>query len=56
MMTDDKKETRFGKPMIDETVLDLLPSDVPPTIAAATTTTAYDMKVETISEDDVCGF
>ena len=30
--------------------------NIPPTTAAAATTAAYDMEVETISEDDVLGF
>ena len=56
LIADEKQETRYGKPMLDDTIADLLPSDIPPSTAAAATTTAYDMKINTFTtkETEAC--
>ena len=38
--------------MLDDTVADLLPSDIPPSTAAIATTTAYDMKIGTLTTEE----
>ena len=56
MIANDKKETQYGKPMLDGTIIDLIPTDIPLSTAAAATTEAYDMEVETLSPKNVEGF
>ena len=43
LIADDTDEKRYGQPMIDGKIVNIIPIDAPPSTAAAATTVAYDI-------------
>ena len=56
LIVDDKDKKRYGAPVLDGTIADLIPTDLTPSMAAAATPVANDMEVEYLSPQDVKGF
>ena len=55
LIADDKDKKRYGAPMLDTTIKHLIPTDNPPSTAAAASATAYDMEVATLTPQEAQG-
>ena len=56
LIADDKEKKRYGAPMLDGTIADLIPTDIPPSTAAVATTKANDIEIDTLTPQEAEGF
>ena len=56
LIADDKNEKRYGEPMVEHPIEHLLPTDIPPSAAAAASATAYDLELVTLTPQKAAGF